>query len=167
MRVLRDTVLCAALAFALVVASADPAHAAAPAAAKGRIDPCDLLTRRDIHRITRWKMPLGTHATELRRKGQSICNYTEPRHAGAVQVQLHEGAGKRAFVKRRAAAERLALGRGETVDVRGARAAFEIPDHGVVGLLDEGHFVQVVTIGVGVRDRQQRLMAAVVAKRLR
>ncbi len=141
--------------------------ASAGAQSKRRtVDPCNLLSRRDIRRIAGWRVPEGVLAAQHRR-GQAVCSFTEPHLAGMVQIQLEHGAGMAALDRRRAEAHRLKLGSGHRVNVQGARAAFEIPTHGLVGMLVHDDFAQVITIGGRVTDRQQRLMAAVVARNLR
>jgi hypothetical protein len=166
MRSLRGCILVTLLTTALAVTGPGVAYGA-PRSDGRRIDPCDLLSSRDIREVTGWRMPRKGERVLYRTKQKTVCNYTEPAHAGVVQVQLHEGGGKRAFARQRVAAHRLGLGRGELVDVRSATSAYEIPAHGIVGLLVHDHFVQVVTLGDRVRDRQQRRIAAIVARNLR
>jgi hypothetical protein len=167
MRRFGGAVVCAAIFGLAVAAGIGTDLGAAGAQSKHpSLDPCDLLSRRDIRRVAGWRVPPGTRATK-HRAGQAVCSFTEPHHMGMVQVQLHEGAGMPALVRRRAEAKRLRMGSGHRVNIHGARAAFEIPTQGLVGLLVHDDFAQVVMIGSRVSDRQQRLMAAVVARSLR
>jgi hypothetical protein len=166
MRRLGGAVVCSVILGVVVVAGIAADTGAARAQVKRRtIDPCDLLSRRDIRRIAGWRVPRGVLASQ-HRAGQAVCSFTEPHLAGMVQIQLQNGAGTAALDRRRAEAHRLKIGSGHWVTVHGTRAAFEIPAHGLVGLLVHDHFAQVITIGARVTDGQQRAMAAVVARNL-
>jgi hypothetical protein len=129
-------------------------------------DPCSLLTPRDIQQVAGWTTPAGTHPVENSADGHTACNFTEPKFAGMVQIQVYDHGGRAAFDRRRSEAEHLALGAGNVVTVPGTVAAFEIPEHGLVGLLVGDAFAQVVTLGPGVTDRQQHEMAVIVAGNL-
>jgi hypothetical protein len=115
------------------------------------------------HRLGR---AAGTDESELLDGDEvAVCSFTEPDHLGLIQVQVDEESGRPEFDRRRADLVSSGMdGRDASID--GASAAFDSPDHGVVGMLVGDTFVQVVTIGSAVDDRHHLDLAAVVAGHL-
>jgi hypothetical protein len=126
------------------------------------VDVCDLLSPAEISDITGWTVPAGVDDTERVDDTElSVCSYTEPDHVGLIQVQVDEEAGPADFSARREQLEAQGMD-GRDVQVPGASRAYESPAHGVVGMLVDTTFVQVVAIGPGVDvDHHVRLAGAV------
>lgn len=130
-------------------------------------DPCSLLSADEIERITSWEVSEGTdHSDPTRTGSRSVCSFSETNHAGAVQVQWAADRGTEEFDRARTEMEAAGMD-GRDVEVAGATAAYDSPAHGIVGMLIDGSFVQVATIGPAVSDEQHLELAAVVAGNLR
>lgn len=159
---------CAVAALVLGACSAGDDALGEPVARPTRaaVDPCSLLSPTEIERVTGWAVPAGTDESELLDGDEvAVCSFTEPDHLGLIQVQVDEESGRPEFDHQRADLESSGMdGRDASID--GASAAFDSPDHGVVGMLVGDTFVQVVTIGSAVDDRHHLDLAAVVAGHL-
>lgn len=130
-----------------------------------QVDPCSLLSPTEISEITGWEVSGGTDHSDSSRNGtRSVCSFSEQRHAGVVQVQWSLD-GVEEFDRARAEMETTGMDGGD-VEVAGAAAAYDAPDHGVVGMLIDDGFAQVATIGPAVSDGQHLELAAVVAGNL-
>lgn len=165
--VARALVAALALSAALASCSADDPATGDPVAAElGPVDPCSLLSPSEIRSVTGWTVPDGVDESELLDGTEvAVCSFTEPDHVGVVQVQLDEGAGRAEFERRRAELEGDGMD-GRDARVSGAERAYEAPEHGVVGMLVDDTFVQVVTIGPGVDEGDHLRLAATVAGHL-
>lgn len=128
--------------------------------------PCDLLTVDTIDEITGWTLPEGTRVEEREQDDWSYCNWEDLDVGGSVQVQWRRGDGRVSFEQRRAELEDSGLGDTRAVDIAGADAAYDVADHGVVGVLVGVHFLQISAIGASVDDRQHLELAEAAASQV-
>ena len=146
--------LCATVAIAVAMVSgcradgraeaAPPGTNAAPAAVG---DPCARLDPAGLKAITGWDLAGGSRPTGHEQPGQAVCNWEATDRQGAVQLQEHAGGGQASFDRRRSAVTTLGLPAPVELHVPGADAAYEVPGHGIVGLLVNGTFAQVQVFG--------------------
>jgi Protein of unknown function (DUF3558) len=122
------------------------------------IDPCGLLTIKQIRAATGWNLETGRRDAKAPKSAGAVCNWERADGEAGVHLQFHAAGGSVLLGQRR----RSLAGRGpmrvpHAVSIKGASDAFDIAAEGLLAIRVGDHYIQISVIGgtAGIDDHLQ------------